>query len=257
MQNGRERKLYRSEHWNYGGKNWRLSRSKIDLFLECPRCFYLDNKLGVPRPAPFPMNLNTAVDVLLKKEFDFYRERQEAHPLMKEYGIDAVPFMHPELEVWRDNFKGIEFFDEKLGFTVSGAVDDLWVTKDGEIIVVDYKSTSKDKKIDALDEDWHIGYKRQIEVYQWLLRQNGFKVSDTAYFVYANASKDEDMFDNKLVFELTVIPYSGKDNWIYPVLTQIKEVLEDPRVPKPHPDCAYCKYREAAGRALHKQIKGI
>ncbi len=26
---------------------FRLSRSKIDLFLECARCFYLDRRLGV------------------------------------------------------------------------------------------------------------------------------------------------------------------------------------------------------------------
>lgn len=49
---------------------FRLSRSKIDLFLECPRCFYLDRKLGVARPPGFPFSLNSAVDKLLKKEFD-------------------------------------------------------------------------------------------------------------------------------------------------------------------------------------------
>ena len=33
-------KANRGEAWNYGGKNWKLSRSKIDLFLECPRCLW-------------------------------------------------------------------------------------------------------------------------------------------------------------------------------------------------------------------------
>ena len=44
----------RMESWNYGGKNWKLSRSKIDLFSSCPRCFYIDNKLGVKRVPGFP-----------------------------------------------------------------------------------------------------------------------------------------------------------------------------------------------------------
>jgi hypothetical protein len=47
-----------------------LSRSKIDLFLECARCFYLDRRLGIGRPDSFPFTLNNAVDALLKKEFD-------------------------------------------------------------------------------------------------------------------------------------------------------------------------------------------
>ena len=73
-------------------KSFRLSRSKIDLFLACPRCFYLDRRLGVGRPPGFPYNLNSAVDALLKKEFDFHRAQQTQHPLMGAYGIDAVPF---------------------------------------------------------------------------------------------------------------------------------------------------------------------
>ena len=54
---------------------FKLSRSKIDLFLDCPRCFYLDRKLGVGRPPGFPFSLNSAVDHLLKKEFDIHRAR--------------------------------------------------------------------------------------------------------------------------------------------------------------------------------------
>jgi len=71
---------------------FKLSRSKISLFLNCPRCFYLDRRLGIGRPPGFPFNLNSAVDALLKKEFDLHRAKEKAHPLMEKYGIDAVPF---------------------------------------------------------------------------------------------------------------------------------------------------------------------
>ncbi len=242
--------LNRSSAWNYGGKSWRLSRSKIDLFLDCPRCFYLDNVLGVSRPKGYPFNLNSAVDALLKKEFDIYRSKKSKHPLMEKYGVDAVPFAHDKMDTWRENFKGVEYFHDGLGFTISGAVDDIWVNPQGELIVVDYKSTSKNGKIESLDEDWHKSYKRQMEVYQWLLRRNGFKVSNTGYFVYANASKDEEAFDGKLIFDVTLIPYEGNDSWIEPTLKQIKQVLEDSRVPSPSKECDYCRYRESAGRKL-------
>ncbi len=240
----------RRNDWNYGGKNWKLSRSKIDLFLECPRCFYIDNKLGTKRPPGYPFNLNSAVDALLKKEFDVHRVEGSKHPIMEEYGIEAVPFEHANMGTWRENFEGVQYKHDATGMTVSGAVDDVWVNQSGELIVVDYKSTSKDEKIDKLDADWHIGYKRQMEVYQWLLRQNGFKVSNTGYFVYANASIDEKAFDGKLIFDVTLIPYEGDDSWVEPTLLEIKACLEDSRVPKAGEDCDYCAYREAVGKKL-------
>ncbi|MDB5225446.1 MAG: hypothetical protein JWL87_398 [Candidatus Adlerbacteria bacterium] len=243
----------RKPDWNYGGPKWRLSRSKIALFMECRRCFYVDNKLGVARPPGFPFNLNSAVDALLKKEFDILRAKGESHALCDQYGVKAIPFNHPKLDVWRENFKGVECKHAGTGFTVAGAVDDVWVNPQGELIVVDYKSTSKDSKIEALDQDWHDGYKRQMEIYQWLLRQNGFTVSDTGYWVYANASQDRPSFDAKLNFDMTLIAHEGKTDWVEGVLMAIKECADSDEIPEAGADCDYCRYREAAGKALFAQ----
>ncbi len=247
----------RNKNWNYGGPRWRLSRSKIDRFLECPKCFYIDNVLGTARPPGFPFNINSAVDTLFKKEFDIHRAKKEPHPIMTKYGVDAIPFEHKDLDKWRENFKGVDTAHKPTGMTVCGAVDDVWVNPAGELIVVDYKSTSKDGTIDALDADWHIGYKRQMEVYQWLLRANGFKVSNTGYFVYANASTDEDTFDGKLEFEVTLIPYKGDNSWVEGTLLDIKKCLNDERVPIAGADCDYCTYREFAGKKLLENKKKL
>lgn len=242
----------RNPKWNYGGPNWRLSRSKIDLFTECQRCFYLDNKLGTPRPPGFPFNLNSAVDALLKKEFDVHRAGGKRHPLMEQYGVDAVPFEHEDMDTWRENFKGVSCIHDATGFTITGAVDDVWVNPKEELIVVDYKATSKDGRIEALNESWHRSYKRQMEIYQWLLRQNGFDVSDTGYFVYANADRDKEAFDGLLEFEVTLIPYTGNADWIDDTLLAIKDVLGAETLPPVDPSCDYCAYREAAGKKLQK-----
>jgi CRISPR/Cas system-associated exonuclease Cas4 (RecB family) len=240
----------RNPAWNYGGKNWRLSRSKISLFIDCPRCFYIDNKLGTPRPPGFPFNLNSAVDALLKKEFDVHRAAQTPHPLMEAYGVDAVPFKDARMDGWRDSLKGGVVCKHTTGMTVSGGVDDIWITSKQELIVVDYKATSKDEQIVALDKEWHDGYKRQVEVYQWLLRQNNLQVSDTAYFVYANASKDAAAFDAKLEFEITLVPYVGDASWVEGALQDIKKCLDSDELPLASPDCDYCTYREFTGRKL-------
>ncbi|MEN9649566.1 MAG: hypothetical protein RL094_533 [Candidatus Parcubacteria bacterium] len=230
-------------------EQFKLSRSKIDMFIECPRCFYLDRRLGVGRPASFPFNLNSAVDHLLKKEFDVHRADSTAHPLMSENKIDAIPFAHDEMDTWRENFVGVQFYHEPTNFLIFGAVDDVWINKKGELIVVDYKSTSKDSEVN-LDAEWQDGYKRQMEVYQWLLRNRGFDVSDTGYFVYANATKDRDGFDSRLEFNIKVIPYKGNADWIDDTLGRIKECLDSDAIPKESATCDYCRYRTDAGNAF-------
>jgi CRISPR/Cas system-associated exonuclease Cas4 (RecB family) len=230
----------------YDKMPFKVSRSKIDLFLECPRCFYLDRRHGAPRPSGFPFTLNSAVDALLKKEFDGHRAAGTAHPLMKAYSIDAVPYDHPKMEEWRDSLRrGIQFLHVPTQLLVTGGVDDVWVNPNGELIVVDYKATSKDGEV-SLDADWQIGYKRQMETYQWLFRANGFPVSSTGYFVYCNGDADKEAFDGKLEFDVKVIPYVGNTAWIEPALFEIKKCLEGSVIPPAGVDCDFCSYREAA-----------
>lgn len=228
---------------------FKISRSKIDLFIECRRCFYLSERLGIRRPSLPGFTLNIAVDHLLKKEFDIHRAKHSAHPLMKKYGIDAVPFEHEKMNEWRENFVGAQCKYEPTNFLVFGAVDDIWVNPKGELFVVDYKATSKKEK-PTLDGRWGEQYKRQIEVYQWLLRCNGFNVSDTGYFVYVNGKKDMKAFDGKLEFDIDIIPYKGNGDWIEKTLEDIKKTLESDEVPAKGELCEHCPYREEAGKIL-------
>ena len=226
-------------------KSYRISRSKIDLFLNCPRCFYLDRRLGVGRPAGFPFNLNSAVDALLKKEFDIHRAEKTAHPLMREYGVDAVPFQNERMDEWRDSLRrGIQYLHKKTNLLITGGVDDIWINPNGEIIIVDYKATSKNGEV-SLDAPWQIGYKRQMEIYQWLFRKNGFDVSDTGYFVYCNGNTDKEAFDGKLEFDVTVIPYQGGDSWVEEAIGDLYQCLLGDKIPQASGDCDYCAYVKA------------
>lgn len=55
-------------------ESFQLSRSRSELFMSCPKCFYIDRRSGVVRPPGFPFNLNSTVDAFLKKEFDVLSE---------------------------------------------------------------------------------------------------------------------------------------------------------------------------------------
>lgn len=224
---------------------FKLSRTKLEDFMRCPRCFYLDRRLGIGKPSTPPFSLNAAVDLLLKKEFDAYRAAGTLHPLMAHYKIDAIPFKHEQMDVWRENFVGVQYLHPESNFLFFGAVDDIWQTKTGELIVVDYKATAKDGEVN-LDSDWQESYKRQMEIYQWLLTQNGFQVSPTGYFVYVNGKRDAKAFDGKLEFEVKLIPYTGKNDWVGEKLVEAKKCLLLNSLPAADSACEYCQYRAAA-----------
>jgi PD-(D/E)XK nuclease superfamily len=232
-------------------KPFKLSRSKVELYINCPRCFYLDRRLKVGQPPGFPFNLNSAVDSLLKNEFDFYRQNKEPHPYMVEMGIDAIPYQDERLDIWRQNFIGVSYLHPETNFHLFGAVDDLWIdNKTGEIIVVDYKSTSKAGVI-TINEPWQAGYRRQMEFYQWLLRQNGLKVSNKGWFVYCNGIK-EGTFNNQLDFNVSLLDYTGNGDWIEPTITSIKKCLNSDKIPDAHDECEYCMYASQYNNVINK-----
>lgn len=237
----------------FSGEPFKVSRSKIELYSSCPRCFYLDCRLGVGQPPGFPFNLNSAVDTLLKKEFDIHRTNGSGHPLMKAYGLDAVPFQHEKINEWRDPFKGITHLHAPTNLFITGGVDDVWVNPEKELIIVDYKATSKDSEV-SIDAEWQISYKRQMEIYQWLFRRNGFAVSATGYFVYCNGKRDATAFDGKLEFDIKLIPYTGSDLWIESTLVSMKELLMSDCVPEPGLTCDFCVYRRDARDVIKELV---
>ncbi len=234
-------------------ESFKLSRSKIDLFLNCPRCFYIDRRLGVGTPPGFPFAINSAVDKLLKQEFDIHRTDGTRHPLLEKYNIDAIPAQRDELEEWRENFKGVRFHHQPTNFIITGAIDDLWINREGEYVVVDYKATSKDEEITELNKEWQDSYKRQMEVYQWLLRKNDLAVSNKGYFVYCNGRTDVEAFDGKIEFDVTLIEYQGDDSWVEKALYEIKETLDSEDLPNKSPECDFCLYREETNKALREK----
>jgi CRISPR/Cas system-associated exonuclease Cas4 (RecB family) len=224
---------------------YRLSRSRLENFLNCPRCFYLDRRLGIEPPGMPAFSLNVAVDELLKKEFDAFRRLQQIPPLLKANGIHALPLAHPLMDEWRHPFTGIPYHHRPTNVILYGAVDDIWVDDKGQSFVVEYKSTATDKAI-SLDTEYRQAYKRQMEIYQWLLRKQKLNISDTGYFVYCNADKSKKSFDAKLEFKIQIIVYQGNDRWVEEALVDSHRCLMQEKPPDYTPNCPYCRYLRGA-----------
>ncbi len=219
----------------------KLSRTRIQNFLDCPKCFYLEENFKVKKPSFAPYLINSAVDALLKKEFDYYRGKKEPHPYMKESGLNAIPAQHDMLDQWRHVFTGVQYKLPDKDYLLFGGIDDLWINSSNEYIVTDYKATAKNDT-PTLDGKWGKKYRNQIEFYQWLLRNNDLKVSNSSYFLYCNGRKDIDTFDGKIEFNIHMIEHVGDDSWVEPTIYKAIEVLENNIPPDADPECEFCNY---------------
>jgi hypothetical protein len=227
----------------------KLSRSKIELFLKCPRCFWQEVNKGTKRPPPAPYTINSAVDDLLKREFDACRKSKTAHYLISRCKLDAAPYNSDQLGSWRDNFTGIQFKYAPADFLVCGALDDVWINPKGELIVVDFKATgAKEYKI-------YEEYRRQIEIYQWLLLMNKYKVCRTGYLLFAKVNKENGFKEGRLSFDLSLEPVEGSLSWIEGSLLDARKVL-DGAIPLAKLDCPYCQFAQETGNNIKVAREG-
>lgn len=163
---------------------YKLSPSAVNLFLECPRCFWLNKHKVWKRPTGIFPSLPSGMDKILKEHFDRFRDNGELPPEICENGHCNGTKLFGEnekekelLKEWQSNFKGIKYEDEK-GNLWHGAVDNL-LKKDDKIIVLDYKTRGF-----PLKEDTHTHYQFQMDTYNFLLRKNGYKTEDYTFLLF-------------------------------------------------------------------------
>jgi len=218
-------------------KQIKLSPTTLGLLEECPRCFYLQVVKGVRRPVgPFP-SLPSGMDKILKEHFDRFMEKDSLPPeLMSEECIrgHCKLFSDKEkLKIWRNNLKGIEYLDSKSGIILRGAVDNILV-KGSKLIVLDYKTRGY-----PLKEDTHEHYQLQMNVYNFLLRKNGYKTEDFAYLLFYYPKEvlatGEVIFDTKLITMKTDIDSAEK------VFKKAVKIING-KIPKASKECGFCDY---------------
>jgi len=241
----RHRGVYKPEH----PEPYEVSRSQIQNFMNCPACFWMSRAKGIKFPGMPGFLLNTATDTLLKKDFDKYRELQRPHPFMERHGLGhLVPYKHEDFETWTKSLQlGLRTLHEPTNFLIGGGLDDVWhdpITD--EIFIVDYKSTAgrRNEDLTALQEISLVGtyketYKRQMDMYQWIMRQNGFNVSKTGYFVYVNGDQhfedgmlEEDVDKAIMKFDVQLLSYEADDSWVNQIIIDLKKCLLQKDCPK-------------------------
>ena len=224
----------------------KISRSGLKLFLDCPRCFWLDLHHKVKRPSGYPFTLSIAVDYLVKKEFDKYREKGTLPPVLALSGIeglkDAKLYNGENLSEWRNNFKGVAYWDEALNAILYGAVDDVLEFSDGSLGVIDYKSSGA-KEITIYDD-----YQKQMDVYNYILNQKEYHTYPEAFFVFYKVIKEgETGFNNALKFTEEIRAVKVNIDWVGPAFESAVELARQDEPPLPgtagkNGHCDHCHY---------------
>jgi len=210
----------------------KLSPSSLNLMQECPRCFWLHiNKVKRP-DTPFP-SLPSGMDKVLKEHFDRFMEKGELPPEIREDDCkDCKLFDDKEkLKLWRNNLKGLEY--KKGDVLLHGAVDNILV-RNNKLIVLDYKTRGF-----PLKEDTHEHYQTQMDLYNFLLRKNGYETEDYTYllFYYPNTVTEtgEVIFNTKLIKIKTNAKNGEK------VFQKAIKIIKGD-MPEKNKDCKFCKW---------------
>jgi len=179
--------------------NFKLSPSGLSLMSECPRCFWLTQHRVWKRPPSIFPSLPSGMDKILKIHFDKFRDKGELPPELKETecGNGFKLFENKELlDEWRNVFKGVKWTDEE-GNIFFGGVDNI-LQKGDKLIVLDYKTRGYPVKEDTADH-----YQNQLDVYNLLLRKNGYETEDFAFLLFYVPKEvtetGEVIFDTELV----------------------------------------------------------
>jgi len=221
-----------------------LSPNSINLYYECPHCFWLDKKMGIKRPPPYPYALNSAVDILLKEEFDKYRKKKEIHPLLAINNIPAKLFPDQKLlDEWRNNFKGIRYYDAEVDATLFGAVDDVLEFSEGKLAPLDYKSTGS-KVANVYDR-----FQIQMDIYTFLLEKNGYKTLGKGFLAFYVVDKENGFID-RLPFKKEIHAIDTDTAYVEKTFREAVSLLRKDAPPPHSGDCKFGQYLKDAKNFL-------
>jgi hypothetical protein len=213
----------------------KLSPSALKLLDDCPRCFWLAHNKKIRRPEGIFPSLPSGMDKILKAHFDAFRAQGKVPPEIKELGAKLFDD-ETLLKVWTNNFKGIGWTDEQ-GNVLRGAMDEV-LAKDGKLIVLDFKTRGYPLKEDTADL-----YQSQLDIYNFLLRKNGYKTDDHGYLLFYYPEAVDATGHVKFHAELVKMRISVKN---------AEKLWKDAlaclagAMPKASTTCAYCAWQKAA-----------
>lgn len=214
----------------------RLSPSSLNLYRDCPRCFYLEKVEGIRRPETPFSSLPSGVDMTLKKYFDEWRKKGKLPPLLE--GKLPGKLLPDEALIAKFRSRSFEWYDPETGTHFAGILDDALVLDDGVIVPLDNKTRG------FPPVEPHASHLNQMSGYTLLLQENGFQTKNLAYLIYWFFNHKEMDLENPMAFNVAVEEVATDPERIRTVFREAVETLKGP-LPPASSDCTFCAYRQA------------
>jgi len=216
-------------------KSIKLSPSTLNLFLNCPRCFWLDKVKGIKRPRGIFPSLPSGMDREIKNHFDTFRNRKRLPPELSSSDFDGIRLYdnQAQLEKWRNWRTGLEYVDEN-GHVLGGALDDLLV-KDDCYIPFDYKT----KGSPTTTEDAVKYYQNQLDCYTLMLDVNGFKPAGFGFLLYYSPKAVSE--NGSVAFQTQPIKIETSSERAKTTVARAVNLIKGP-LPAVNPSCEYCAW---------------
>ncbi|MBT3281611.1 MAG: hypothetical protein HN374_01415 [Cryomorphaceae bacterium] len=211
---------------------YKFSPSSLSLLKDCPRCFWLKFNKDIKRPDTIFPSLPSGMDKILKVHFDNFMKNGELPPELSE--LKGYKLFDDEelLKIWRSNFKGIQWTDKK-GNLFRGAVDNILV-KGKKLVVLDYKTRGY-----PLKEDTHEHYQDQMDIYNFLLRKNGYETEEYTYLIFYHPHKVEE--NSHVCFNTDIVKIKVNIKNAENIFKKAVKVLGD-EMPEASEECSFCKW---------------
>lgn len=208
--------------------------SGLNLFAECPKCFWLHYNKKVHRPRGIFPSLPGGMDLAIKDYMDSYRPNKMPPELKGQIGKAKLMPDKKLLDKWRNWHTGLEYIDKKMNAKLFGALDDCLMEND-YYIPLDYKTRGFPPK----EGDSERYYQTQLDAYNLLLFENGFLVKDYAYLLYYYPKEVEK--NGEVDFYTKVVKVQTDLKRAKKTFQEAVECLNGP-MPEKHSDCDYCSW---------------
>lgn len=212
-----------------------LSKSSLDVFKNCPRCFWLEKNAKLKLPQGIKASIMDGIDAGMKEVAEF--AVATGRPALYLTGIKgARPFPdRARLKVfmsWRTFQTEVQAGRHRA--LIWGQLDDLIEWPDGRVSPWDYKSNGKKR-------EW-VGYTMQYnslqgDMYDLLLPAQGLKTTGVAYFTYSWPV----VLDGVLGFDFETVSMECSGARALETIAAALDCLEGDE-PESNPACEYCSY---------------
>lgn len=189
------------------------------------------------RPEPPRSSLPMGMDLMVKDHFDNFRSNGERPPELDHLGVEAEPYPDEDfLNDARHWNSPPKWEDPETGTVLYGGVDDLLLSENDKIIVIDYKTRGFEPKEETGAPDY---YSRQVNLYNLILRGNDYETEDFGLILYYYPDKvkeNGDIIFHKEWRRVEVDIPKAKQ-----MVRDVRETVEGPK-PEPDPECDYCDW---------------